>query len=471
MLKLILRLTFIFSFVMFMAIGEDVIAQDQLDTTEEVAVQGGDTKREEIQRYFGYEMLLYRYLTLPYDASININQQGNFVDIGLIFIVFFPLILLIRVYRNKFGFFLSTLYLFLTWVISTSNSFVFSTSSQQKIDSNAEAISSYLSTMSFTSEPISYLTACIYRVSIAIYQPFYLLGKNISGNSDYVTYPILFSIFIVMSLYMVSYLSQSNNKNKFFYTLVWIYAFFWLSFSGGIVWYGNILIILSLFILSLFVQNILAEKYVSGPILYKAFVAFCLIWLFFGMTVRISDIKPFQKNEDLGKGLYNPVFYEYATGKLDKSGSLSLIYNDIDRALDRINEEKKSRVWRIGTSFSYFVLNNNKRIIQDNQLGQFNNLRNKYPNNSDMIGFFKANNIKYIIVDLHTANIDHTPNKSLTNKFRQLLLFVINNPNLKMLATDRVVGNKDINGKMVYTRDIYGEIIQTFGRFAIYEII
>jgi len=67
--------------------------------------------------------------------------------------------------------------------------------------------------------------------------------------------------------------------------------------------------------------------------------------------------------------------------------------------------------------------------------------------------------------------LDNTPNKSLTNKFAELVYFVFNNPNLRLLATDRVVGNKNLNGEIVYTRNIHGEIIQTFGRFIIYEIL
>ena len=448
-----------------------ISGSNELWSQSDIESAQADTKREEIQRYFGYELLLYRYFSLPYDSSININQQGSFVDIGLIFIIFFPLFLLIKTYRRKAPLALTSFYLLFTWVISTSNSFIFSGVNNVKVQSNFEAINQYLSTVSFWDEPFTQLLAYFYKISLTIYQPLHSLGNAISGNSDYVTYPILFTLFIGISLLLLSYFRAKNTEYKYFVVLFWIYAFFWFSFSGGIVWYGNILLILGLFMLTIFVNNLEKDGFEFSKTFKNAFVVFCFGWLFFASMVRISDVKPFQTKENLGKGIYNPVFYEYATGKIDKTQSLKLIYNDIDKALQKINSENKSKVWRVGTSFSYFIKRNNKRIIQDNQLGLFNTLRKRYSNNQDIMGFFRSNNIKYMIVDLQTATIDNTPDKSLTNKYRELLLFIIDNPNMKLIATDRVVGNRNAQGEMVYSRKIYGETIQTFGRFAIYEII
>jgi hypothetical protein len=169
--------------------------------------------------------------------------------------------------------------------------------------------------------------------------------------------------------------------------------------------------------------------------------------------------------------MYNPIFYEYATGKLNKSESLGVIYHDIDKAIAKINSETKSKIWKVGTTFSYFINKNNKRIISDNQLGTFKTLRNRFPDNLDLVNFFRANNIKYIMIDLQTHTLDNTPNKTLTKKFADLIYFVYNNPNMNLIATDRVVGNKNLKGETIYTRNINGEFIQTFGRFAIYEIL
>jgi len=354
-------------------ISVDLEAQSSATPVDSV----NDTKREEVQRYFGYELLLYRYLSLPYDSSINVNQSGNFVDIGLIFIVFFPLILLFIARKNALNWFLSSFYLFFTWLISTSNSFIFSPS-KQKISSNLTEIDGYLNQVSFGQEPLAHLICYIYKFSLAIYKPFLNIGQMISGNSDYVTYPLLFSVFILISLKLLAYFSKLNHEHKYFLSLLWLYTFFWLAFSGGIIWYGNILILMGLFSLVIFAKSIDKNANERNFYLKKSLVVFCSLWIILGSAIRLSDIKPFQTEKDLGKGIYNPIFYEYATGKINKSESLGIIYNDIDKAIAKINSENKSKVWRVGTTFSYFINKNNKRVIQDNQLGSFKVIRDSF---------------------------------------------------------------------------------------------
>ena len=82
-----------------------------------------DTRREEIQRYFGYEPLVSRYLTLPYDISINTNQQGTFVDIGFLYIILLPLVLLSMIKGHAFRW-LAAAVLTSLLVVSIHNSFI-----------------------------------------------------------------------------------------------------------------------------------------------------------------------------------------------------------------------------------------------------------------------------------------------------------------------------------------------------------
>jgi hypothetical protein len=284
-IKIIAYLSVFLLFTSFLS--ADLVGQANANVEESI----NSTKREEVQRYFGYELLLYRYLSLPYDASINVNQSGNFVDIGLIFIVFFPLLLLIGTRRNKLSWIISSFYLFFTWVISTSNSFVFSPS-KQKINSGVTEIDAYLSQVTFGQEPLAHLVCYIYKFSLSIYQPFLRIGKVISGNSDYITYPLLFAIFILVSLKLLSYLSRVNHDQKYFLSLFWLYSFFWLAFSGGIVWYGNILLLMGLFAISIFISNESKTSPQIGKILNNSFIGFCIIWLLLGTVVRVSNIIP-----------------------------------------------------------------------------------------------------------------------------------------------------------------------------------
>ena len=85
-----------------------------------------DTKREEIQRYFGYEILPVRYLSLPYDVGINTNQSGDFVDIGFIFLWIIPILILTIFRKDKIFFFSALAGFILLFIFSVSNSYIFS---------------------------------------------------------------------------------------------------------------------------------------------------------------------------------------------------------------------------------------------------------------------------------------------------------------------------------------------------------
>ena len=440
--------------------------QNELGTDNTIV---NDSKREEIQRYFGYELLIYRYLSLPYDVSVSINQQGNFVDISILYILFIPILVLLFMGNKLWLRILTILYLLFTWVIATSNSFLFSMS-QGSIDNNPQAFKQYLSSTSFGDEPFAHILAYIYKLALTIYTPFEALGQSISGDSDYITYPIIFSAFILVSLMIAGRISSMEPKLRGFLIFFWTYSFYWFAFSGGIVWYGYILLLMGLFLIP-FLINLLKERSpIEAGKIHKLFLVCGCIWIFFALAYRTSDIQPMMDKKYFAKGLFNPVYYDYGAGKIDEEKSIEVIYPGLNTALQKINSDN-GLILRVGTTFNYFIKNNHKRVVEDNQLSLFHELYARYPDNLTLIDVLKANGVKYILFDLNTASIDFTPDKSLTSKYSEMLRFVVNNPYLKLLATDRVVANKDANGQPVYTRNIYGAEIYQFGRFAIFEIV
>lgn len=455
-------------FVVLAFASTDVVSQDfvQKDPGEVT----NDAKREEIQRYFGYELLLYRYLSLPYDVSVNVNQQANSVDIGIIYILFIPILFLLLLSKRRWIQILTIVYLIFTWSISTSNAFIYSFS-KNNVAVNPGSIRSYLKNVSFSDEPFTHMLAWIYQLSLTLYKPLGALGNAVSGDSDYVTYPLIFTAFILISLFLSNFIESFKTKKKLFVAFFWSYSFYWFAFSGGIPWYGNILFLLGLFMIPLLSERLSETSPVESRIINKAFIILGCVWIFFAMALRTSDIQPMMDRKFFAKGVFNPVYYDYATGKIDIDKSLDIIYPEISKAFKKINDDKKAYVLRIGTSFNYFIDNNNQRVVMDNQLGLFHELYKRYTGKLELVDVLKSSGFKYIILDLNTATIDFTPDKSLTSKYAEVLNFAINNPYLKLLATDRVVGNKGANGQMVYTRNIYGEHIEVFGRYAIFEIV
>lgn len=449
--------------------ADAIIAQNNTTSTADSELIN-DARREEIQRYFGYELLLYRYLSLPYDVSVNNNQQGNFVDIGYLYLLFIPVLLLVFLKPRRWLFLLVLLYLIFMWIISTSNAFLFSLNSG-KIPTELESIASYLRNNNFSDEPFSHLLAIVYTISLTLYQPFAYVGLGLSGNSDTITYPLVFTLFIGMSMVLAQSLHSFSIKKKLFVVFFWTYSFYWLVFSGGIIWYGYILLLMGILYIAMIIKALKERKDLWYKPLRYAFIFFGSLWVFLAIAMRTSDIQPMMDKKYFAKAMFNPVFYDYTAGKLTKDQSLDILYADISKALKRINVEDSSLILRVGTSFSYFIDNNHKRIIEDNQLGLFHELNTKYPDKLELVDVFKASKIKYIVLDLNTASIDYTPDQSLTRKYKEILRFIVNNPYLKLLATDRVVGNRNNSGQMTYTRRVFGEEISLFGRYAIFEII
>ncbi|NNF21077.1 MAG: hypothetical protein HKN67_03985 [Saprospiraceae bacterium] len=427
-----------------------------------------DSKREEVQRYFGYELLLYRYLSLPYDVSLNVNEHGSFVEIGYLYVIFFP-ILLLFLSRKKLFYFLGVLsFTLFSWIISTSNSFVYS-DSKGKINTSIEAIDAYLQAEGSSLETISVLMAHISRISLVLYKPFLALGESVSGNKDGVTYPVIIIIFLLGSLLLNHITRKEKTIYRLFFTLFWVYSFFWFAFAGGIIWYGYILLLLGIFLINILLRKLKEEDPLIGKYLDYSFLVLGTVWIILGFMTRLSSIQDVSYPSEIGKGLINAAFYEYGLGKIKKNETIDKAYPNASAGLNVINQDPEGLVWRVGTRFTYFISNNTERVFMDNQLGLFYELYKKYPNQNQLTDVFKASNVKYIIVDLYTHQIDKTPQKTLTEKYRQLLIFLMNNPRAQLLATDRILQTRNANNNIEYIYGVFGEVYQ-FGSYAIYQL-
>ena len=117
------------------------------------------------------------------------------------------------------------------------------------------------------------------------------------------------------------------------------------------------------------------------------------------------------------------------------------------------------------------IKNNVNRIFQDNLLKNYTKLIERYEEKDLLIEALKASNFKYIIVDLHTPSLDNTPEQSLTQKFRLLLNSLYKNPQVSLIATDRVVEFIDSNGNNQKISNVFGDNLVNFGSYAVYEIL
>jgi len=437
-----------------------------------------NTQREEVQRYFGYEILPYRYLSLPYDVSVNANERGVFVDISCIYFIFLPLFLIAYLFRWKL---LSVLFIFsnlFIWIIGTSNSYVFSTKKNGIQNKGNNMIDYLLGNIDFLSEKTAHITAYLYFVTGLVYKHLLSFASQFSGDSDYITYPILVLLFIA-GTYILSRILKGKSLDKKAPAIVfWIFFFFWFKYSAGIPWYGFFIFYMSLMMIYVLMEREDSNLKFYSSFLKYAFYSITVIYILGAMAFRISDVNSGLPRNKLGTTMFSPHFYSYQTGRQSYEEILETFYPDFKSALKRINSDPSSLILRIGTSFSYFIENNSSRIKMDNQLGMFDRLNKMYGDDRDvMTDVLLSSNIKYLIIDVNTPYIDKTPEQSLKKKYDQLMRYVRRNPRLKLLCTNRLFRQRNpLTGKTHTVKQMFpnkelGSKIYYGGQYAIYEII
>lgn len=186
----------------------------------------------------------------------------------------------------------------------------------------------------------------------------------------------------------------------------------------------------------------------------------------------MSNITPGSPPNLLGKTMLNPVYLNLLADNISEDDAMDMFYPGTSQVMKKINRDRKQMVYRIGTSFSYFIEKNNERVFFDNQLQFFNNLTKVYPDKRDLASALKASNFGYLIIDLNTPTLDNTPEKSLLAKYEKVVNFVYQNPKVKLLATNRTV-TKDGDGSQNTQRyyDMFGSKILSNGTFAIYQLL
>jgi len=188
----------------------------------------------------GYEPVMPRYLTLPYDATTNANVHGPFVDIGFLFLALIPVIFLFGFRKRPlFGIVSMALLLVLLYIsigsgkIFTENQFLNTTAF------NAEKAKEGLKTF-----PSTWVNP-IYGWVNSTYQGTAKFFKKNSGNADGFTYPFLFSFFILLLFLIRQRTLEHSSTRRIFVLFITFFTFMWMLLTAGIIWYGYPMIALS----------------------------------------------------------------------------------------------------------------------------------------------------------------------------------------------------------------------------------
>lgn len=436
----------------FVVVDGFVIAQDNQEVE-------ANSKREEVQRYFGYEALLPAYMTLPIDASTNSNERGYFIEIGFLLLILLPIVVLWRLReKNKLlsiGFVLLCL---IIQVLYVSSGFLLNGASSKIFHGR---ISDYLATQDST---VDHLLGSIYIVLNNIGAPLLESLENISGHRDYISYPLLV-IFFIGVLFLFTRL-EISRKNKLLLIFSSVFAFFWLILSAGIIWYGFLMFPI-LFILVYAATNSQKSKGLKYAVL-----SLTAVWLIVAFATRVSFIA-LDSNfnpESAGKMLLNSLFFSRSIGNTNSNEVIDKAHPSLTSIQNQINREPNSLILRVGTTLGYFIKNNGDRIVQDNQLSFFDVLVTRYQSSEQINKALKIAGFRYLLIDLNTATLDRTPERTLTAKFQKLSNYISSNSQLRLMGTDRII-EVTRNGQTGGQYGLAGRKVLHRGTYAVFELL
>lgn len=423
--------------------------------------------QEDVNEFLGYEdLLLVRYISLPYDVIMNTNMASYFVDLGFLLIIFIPLIYLVssRIsWLHRLGFLMLCIIFLLLSVPSA-----YLNKHQLSVENGVSTLSNEQAEFPFSESPLVATAYQLKKPFLNIYSGLHTWLEGISGPTDGITYPILFLLFIPVFLLLDKRIRHHDTGTRVSIHFLLLFSFLWLILSSGISWYGLLMIPL----LFLFTVAGMTGSEAQNSKLNKIFKGLLLgaagIWIIIAFTYRFSNYDP--SGPEMAKFVFMANVSEYQTGRKDLNNVFDRAFPQYRKAMEYLNREDESYIYRVGTPLPFFIDKNDRRVISDNFLDFFNNLNREFPNNQELASALKAYGVRYIIIDLNLAANDHTAEGSLRTKFQQFSSFLYQNPQLQLIATDRILRGPDGTARFGIFKE-EGTVIEHWGWFAVLQII
>lgn len=364
---------------------------------------------EEVARYMGYEPVLARYLTLPYDVSMRRNVTNYAVDTGFWLLLLLPL-LLVGGKGSLWSWTLGGGLLAFLWL----------------------SISVY-GAGEWTVDPVwPELTKPLHAVVYSVGALFQGLWIAVWAAKPAVAFPIMAALLAVVAV--ISYRQGISRED----IPVWIFtgmagiSWWWL--GSGIPWYGLIGFALGAIALLIIVRKVDDEN----RWLSRFLLGLLGIWLMMAAVQRLQSPDPLNKSNQT---LYSSVFAKYIGGELSTGEVEGMVTQQWAPTLAVINAEQTGKILRFGTFINYYIAHNNKRVILDNQLNNFDYLYGFVDGDPERLyDLLELLDIRYIVMSLKVG--DDTDEQLLAQKAQRLMEFIRYHfekvqPGIRLIHTDQ----------------------------------
>lgn len=424
------------------------------------------TKREELQRYQGYEKGLPLYLSLPYDLTMNTNLPNlRYLDIGFLCLLLLPLFFLSTTTRHQFKNLLLLLLVGIIGMLSITSVYV--------TKSDPIQIETFVNSQS---KGFRQLFGVVYESGM---NTLVQLSESARGIFDYVSeFGFGLSLFILLLLLVCAFWLAAEKRQimptllKSLLAFAVSYLLLWTLLGSAVPWYAFPILALFPVLVGYYFEHpehLLGEKNVRFT-KYFLTSSFGLYFLL-NLSLQFSD-------PDKGNNrhlIFQPPFIQYATTDIDQDETLaqfSSFFLDLKRTL---NNDPNAKIYRIGTYMEYHVSQNDQRVLEDNQLGRFDAISSKLSNPKKFIQILRKNGFRYILYDLNSAKLDQTPEQTLRQKNIDFINLLLQSNKIKSVVTDRII--KDASGDPIQLPNgtirgkpgIAGKVIRS-GTFILFEI-
>ncbi|EKD66012.1 MAG: hypothetical protein ACD_49C00068G0017 [uncultured bacterium (gcode 4)] len=444
--------------------SEELAKIENKDKQLQAISSSGKTTNEDLWRYFGYENWINNYLKLPFNLTLQRNQNWEYTEIWYIFLALIPIVFLFLNFKNvawSFVIFGGVILEYLYFIIPGTS----------------EKLTAFFATQNL---PIWYIWIALafliplgyFLYSLKNDKPSQVFKLNLVFNTMYsfifviaaygiVWYWISMYFSFLLMISVAGYYISSEDSNPEYNSIKFLWALI-------------LFVIVSVYFVNSGVPHGFSNLKAAGFSEFKAWLVNQEEWIFgshpdyFSIvaTLNINDQNKLIttnlasiKNEVLKKIITENIWTKPSLDKLESllreviNTDLTKMWADYNTQLTIKTEAKNTLkkmylevlnppkdnqnsgwIYRIWTFLTYFISNNRDRYYDDSLVSNFD--KYFYNENPDVtVDRMKKMGLNYFLVDLNAATIDKDPRHDLTRRFENLLK-TFKSSKLELIQTD-----------------------------------